>query len=502
MRKSKAIYDLIQSLSTNEKRFYKIYASRHQIGGENNYVNLFNLFEGFKHYDEDLIQDKITRAKFVKYQAAEKNYLYQSIIECLDIYHKDSSVDRQITKYINIGRVLAEKKLEEQSVKVLSKAEQLASFHNRHESLITIYELQKRKDYSQDSIDTEKLRLYYSGIDGAIDKLSKAYYYHKIFDELTFLRRRIGYVISHEVEQKVKAFFPDAEKKDETRFSSFDEEVYYLLAKVEYYRLLPKGDTGLYYVNRIIKLFEADTKRITGEYIENYIYVLNVFIVTHLYKNEEEARFILNRLKNLEEYIGPLAKTIAVKAKIFEVYYTAISDLAIKKHDYHNFLKIMDEIQEGLNKYEQHMTPTFNLVFKSNIACIYFGAGLYKEALKWCHAVVNEAPKLREDAHYIMRILFLVLHYELGNYLILPSLIKSTYTFLGKRKRMYKFETIFIKYLRRLIKTRVRKENIKLFENFKEEILPLVDDPFENTVMRDVDVLAWVDEKIKKLKAL
>ena len=67
---------------------------------------------------------------------------------------------------------------------------------------------------------------------------------------------------------------------------------------------------------------------------------------------------------------------------------------------------------------------------------------------------------------------------------------------------MYKFETIFIKYLRRLIKTRVRKENIKLFENFKEEILPLVDDPFENTVMRDVDVLAWVDEKIKKLKAL
>jgi len=41
MKPSTELFDLIRSLSQSEKRYFKVYASKHVIGKENNYVRLF-----------------------------------------------------------------------------------------------------------------------------------------------------------------------------------------------------------------------------------------------------------------------------------------------------------------------------------------------------------------------------------------------------------------------------------------------------------------------------
>lgn len=103
MKKRDALYDLIKSLTQNEKRYFKIYASRHTIGKENKYVKLFESIDKLNNYDEAKLKAKIKKESFAGHLAASKNYLYNLILECLDIYHKDSSIDRQISKYINIA---------------------------------------------------------------------------------------------------------------------------------------------------------------------------------------------------------------------------------------------------------------------------------------------------------------------------------------------------------------------------------------------------------------
>lgn len=497
MKKSQTLYELIHSLTQNEKRFFKIYSSLHQVGAKNNYVHLFQIFKNQSVYNEEEIIAQTNDTSYGKHLSVEMNYLYQKILECLDIYHKESSVDRQITKYLNIGRVLAEKKLDEQSLKILEKARKLAEFHNRFESVIIINNLQKRKEFSRDTINLEKFNKYYKEINGAIDRLGKAYHYHQIFDELMLLRRREGNVIDQEVLEKVQSIYPNAFDPEPEHFSSFEEEVYFLLSRLEYNRLIPKEEMAVTFTNRLIALFESNPKRITGEYLENYIYVLNV---AHLHKNEWEAQKSLNKIRNLEEFIGNEAKTMAIRAKVFEVYYTCISDLANKNKNYKPIIDKLQEIEEGLVTYEKHLTPTFYLVLKCNIACILFGAEKYQESLAWCHQVVNEAPRLRADVYYIMRMLFLMIHFELGNEIILPNLIRSTYHYLGKRKRMYQFETIFRKNLRMLLRHHTRRDKILVLENFKQELEPIKDIPFENLVMREVDILGWIDRKIQKYK--
>src|SRR6187402_373889 len=110
MKQSDVLYDLIKSLTGNEKRFFKIYASRHVTSGKNNYVKLFEAIDKLTVYDDKKLKSKIKDESFGNHFSAEKNYLYNLILECLDIYHKDSSVDRLISKYVNISRILSEKR--------------------------------------------------------------------------------------------------------------------------------------------------------------------------------------------------------------------------------------------------------------------------------------------------------------------------------------------------------------------------------------------------------
>ncbi|MCT4560919.1 MAG: hypothetical protein N4A41_06035 [Crocinitomicaceae bacterium] len=57
-KSSESIFELIRSLTKSEKRYFKLHASRHTIGEENNYVTLFDYIDKQAAYDEaKLFQD-------------------------------------------------------------------------------------------------------------------------------------------------------------------------------------------------------------------------------------------------------------------------------------------------------------------------------------------------------------------------------------------------------------------------------------------------------------
>ena len=65
----------------------------------------------------------------------------------------------------------------------------------------------------------------------------------------------------------------------------------------------------------------------------------------------------------------------------------------------------------------------------------------------------------------LARIFNLIIHYELKNYDLLPSLIRSTNNFLEKRQRLYKVENVIIEFLLdRLSEANNSKEQSNLFK--------------------------------------
>jgi hypothetical protein len=496
MKQSDVLYDLIKSLTGNEKRFFKIYASRHVTSGQNNYEKLFDAIDKLPAYDDKKLKSKIKDESFSKHFSAEKNYLYNLILECLDIYHKDSSVDRQISKYVNIARILSEKRLDKQSFNFIEKAKTLSEKYNRFENIITLTTLKKNMCFVNDTITRSDLTTYYDELFKNIRQLKTKLTYQKIRDELLFQRKQTGPAKNIEELQLLNIFNANPHFRDLSHIDSQDANIFYLLAKVEYFRILRDGRKGRIYCLKLISIFDEHPHRII-DYMNLFIYILNVFIVERLYKTKSEAEHALKKIKTLPDIIGQKAVRNDIEVKIFEVYNTCITDIALQFRDYDSVLAYIPEVEKGLKKFELIISPSFKLIARSNVACVYFGAGKYKESLKWCNDILNDHTQQRDDILYVVHILFLLIHFELKNNLILPSLMKSTYRFLYKKKRVSQFENLFLKYLHLFLRSETRKEQIQLFHCFREEVIPLRDNKLENLIFNDIDIIGWIDEKLK-----
>lgn len=495
MKQRDVLYDLIKSLTGNEKRFFKIYASRHVTSGKNNYVKLFEAIDKLTTYDNKKLKGKIKDASFSKHFSAQKNYLYNLILECLDIYHKDSSADRLISKYSNIARILSEKRLDKQSLNMIEKAKVISEKYNRFEHIISLIVLKKNIRYNNECITRPELESYYDELFKNINKLKTRIIYTQLRDELLFQRRQTGPVKNIEELQLLNKINDNSYFRNFSMIDSQEANIYYLLAKMEYFRILRDSRKGRIYCLKLISIFDQHQHQISDN-VNLYIYALNVFIVERFYKNKNEAEFMLKKIIMIPSVTKQKVVTNDVEVKIFEVYYTCITDIALQFREYETVLPYIKEIEKGLKKFESHISPSFKLVARSNVACVYFGAGKYKDSLKWCNDILNDHTQQRDDILYVVHILYLLIHFELKNHLILPSLIKSTYRFLYKKKRVYQFENLFLKYLNLFLRSETKKEQVQLFSYFRDELIPLRDNKLENLIFNDIDLIGWIDHNL------
>ncbi|MBI4931145.1 MAG: hypothetical protein HY841_10305 [Bacteroidetes bacterium] len=78
------------------------------------------------------------------------------------------------------------------------------------------------------------------------------------------------------------------------------------------------------------------------------------------------------------------------------------------------------------------------------------------------------------------------------------SLVRSTYRFLLKRNRLYKFEECILNFIRKkLSKIHSQKELLHSFSELKKEITQIMKDPFERGIIQDFDFVSWLESKIE-----
>ena len=116
-----ALFELIKSMSTSEKRYFKLMSSRHTIGGENNYVRLFDFLDKQPEYDEDVIFKTFKKEAFINRFSITKKRLYDHILSALDSFHSAASIEAQLHKQLHAADILFEKSLCDQCRRVLHR---------------------------------------------------------------------------------------------------------------------------------------------------------------------------------------------------------------------------------------------------------------------------------------------------------------------------------------------------------------------------------------------
>ncbi|MBA4141138.1 MAG: hypothetical protein H0X70_11705, partial [Segetibacter sp.] len=158
-------------------------------------------------------------------------------------------------------------------------------------------------------------------------------------------------------------------------------------------------------------------------------------------------------------------------------------------------LALVPYIEEKLNEYSLYLDTHRILVFNYKIASLYFGSGNYDTSIDYLQKIIQDNVDLRTDLQCYARVVHLMAHYELGNYEIIESLIKSVYRFMAKMENLTVVEEEMFKFLRNSFKISPRKMQPE-FEKFLLKIKQFEKSRFETRAFAYLDIISWVESKV------
>ena len=142
-RSTDALFQLIQSLERSEKRNFKLYMKRNSGSGDLKVVQLFDALDKMKLYDEEVLLSK--NPSLQKQQISNlKAHLYHEILASLRLLKQDENIDLQLHEQLDFARLLYNKGLYLQSLKILDRVKDLANGNNQITYLQQVLFLEKK----------------------------------------------------------------------------------------------------------------------------------------------------------------------------------------------------------------------------------------------------------------------------------------------------------------------------------------------------------------------
>jgi hypothetical protein len=173
--------------------------------------------------------------------------------------------------------------------------------------------------------------------------------------------------------------------------------------------------------------------------------------------------------------------------------------LYIHQAEFNKALALETVILEGMRLYENSISPVRKAYLYFQLAIAAFGVEEYSKSLKWTNTILNDSTiDEKEDICAFTHILNLIIHFELKNDQLLPYAIKSTTRFLKNRNRTYRFEEMFLNYLKKATRTNNHFDYEELLETIGNELDEISKDPYESVALEYFDLKSWLTSKIKR----
>ena len=493
-RSTDALFQLVQSLERSEKRNFKLYMTRNTASGNLKVIQLFDALDKMKAYDEEQLLAK--NPSIQKQQLSNlKAHLYREILASLRLLNQEANIDLQLHEQLDFARLLYNKGLYLQSLKILDRIKDLAKTNNqvtyilqvlflekKIESLHITRSMQDRADKLSAEVEEVNCRLKLIGI---LSNLSLQLYSWYI---------KNGHARNEEDTKAVDAFLNHEAVKHVQEAKGFYERLY-LYQCYCWHAFITQNFLGYYrYCQKWVDLFDADPKMIE---IETAHYIKGLH-------NLMGAHFDLRNFQKFNDTIQVFEKFIETpvvqhnRNNLIQTFiYLNISK--INKHfmegSFSEGLELVPYIEEKLSEYELYLDRHRILVFYYKIASLYFGSGDCDKSIDYLNKIINWKVDLRTDLQCYARLLHLIAHYELGNFDLLEYLLKSVYRFMYKMQNLSTVEEEVFAFLRKSFSLSP-KELKPQFEMLLAALKPLEKSRLESRAFMYLDIISWLESKI------
>lgn len=497
MNKPDELFELIKSLDKPEKRYFKLYASKYSRENTN-YIRLFNELEKQGSYDEKSLNKVFKGESFIRQLHVTKNYLYNLILSSLTEYTFRHSTHYKLSDQLRQVHTLFEKRLFPQAWQLVLRVKKTAE---QTEDMMVLLDAIRwlRKIALRDEKKTY-LSLHSEELAQKEDQLLESIQINvrlcRLCERAVILDNNSGRRLSPEEAHEWEQLMHDPYLANENPSYCYDSAYIYNQIHALYHMARNNFELASQYDKKNILLMEEKPYRIISD-PARYIVALNNFLSTQrfLYKPEEFYKN-LTKLKNLQNELPARLLSKEISARIFILSFLQEARFSLTLGKFDHIIELIEENQEKLQNdlVSRHL-------YKSLFYCIaigaYFGAGNYRTALSYLNKLELETDALPVGTQCIYRVIRIIVYLELKHLDLIPYQIKTAIRFISKNKKVFKLESIFLHYIKRLFYTNSRKEMLAVFVDLRAELLTLNKDQDEARGFEYFDFISWLDSKIE-----
>ena len=487
MLKSESLIHLINNLTKQEKKEFSLYISNKP---EKDYIFLFRLIDDKKISDPEELKMAFLAAKPASSFNTVVIYLFDLLIDILTRLRTEQDSYYLLFNELLHARVLYEKSMYQECFQVLKKVKEKAVYYENHFALLVAQRLELNYLLTLDfeDMDEQKLLNKQYKMNNTLKSIRQLNEQSSLYELLKY--RMINRGASRSLEETQK--LDDLVTSEISIVAS---------AGVENFEI--KKNHQLFQANYFITV--GDYKAAFNSFVElNKLFEEN----SHLWNNPPvyylmtvEGMRIMHNYEGMNYFIEKLTK-LSSPSSSFQLNVTYV----IFIYRLFSFIDAGDFDKAGM-WIAEHQASLIDkmLLLKEQqqaemslyIALIHLGNGEYRKARKRLSATIGRGHLYSLPLFRTIRIVNVMIHYELGDVDYIQSEIRSIKREMSKNKGYnLKVESFLLKFLNYSFADTNRKKRAEIWESMAEEVHALYADKYETQILRKFDFVAWVEAKI------
>ena len=494
-RSNDSLYTLVKSLTKAEKRNFKLFAQRNTTKEDLKTVELFDVLDKMEVYEESILEDKLKT--IVRKQLPNiKSQLYTQLLSSLRLIRNEENIDILLHEQMDYARILYNKGLYHQSLKMLEKIKETAKQTGQISYQMQGLFLEKK---IESIYITRSMRDKAAIMASESNELSNAFYRINLLSNLSL--NLYSWYIEHgharnqsEEIELTRYFQEEKENIEPNDLTNFYEKQYYYQSYCWYHFIMQDFSQYYRYCHKWAELFEQQPEM---KPVETAYYIKALHNLTSAYFDLGKTNELKSNIERLEsrEFLDLVSVNQNDKILHFIYLYVAKINLSLMTGDFKSGIELIPFILKKLDEFALYIDSHRILVFYYKIACLYFGDGNYGSAIDYLMKIINRKMDLRSDLQCYARLLLVICHYELKNHDLLEYLVKSVYRFMSKMENLGMVENEIFKFIRKSFS--INDENLPAyFSELLGSLQALQSNRYERRAFAYLDIISWLKSKV------
>jgi len=485
-----SLFALIHSLSPSEKRYFKLFTQRQVQHKNTNYSKLFDAINEQEVYDEDALLKKFKKEVFVKQFGVAKNYLFNMILSCMQLYNEENFIEWKIRNMFLQIKILASKGLDADAEKLIIKTKELAWQYEFYYVIADIVVLEKYlfgnfrigepTIESYMSIEKEEAQAF--EIANSHQQIGNIWHY------LTLLELEIGVLPHSVIKQRADIYVNTYFMKQEPPVSYNAKFRYYSTWSL-YYNLINDQQRNYECCKKAVLIREEQIAHQPLLNMDPLASYYNFLLSCEKANRWDEFELYLNKIYTFN------APTIEVNIRRMHNYCWCGLMYFVHQKEYEKAYLIVTEYKQFFIDKKIVFRKDFKIYIEACCGLVCLFLKKYKEAMSWWSEILNKpVAQVELKTQASMRLYLLMLHYDESNFEIIEYVTKQAKKYLEQITIFHEPEKLFLKLINEVANTIDKKERKEKMTSLYNQLSQMQLSTSGNAVNKFI--IDWIKSKM------